>query len=69
MWEGWIKSLVANYTIDGLRFDSAQNVNQAFLPPFEAAAGMYTIGEVFNGDPARVCPYQGYVSGLMNYPA
>jgi len=32
-------------------------------------AGVYLVGEVDNGDPAVVCPYSGYISGLLNYPA
>ncbi|KAK0970451.1 hypothetical protein LTR54_017953 [Friedmanniomyces endolithicus] len=70
MWNSWIAQLVSNYTIDGLRIDSFQQVDQAFWPSFLAAAGdMYTVGEVFNGDPKYMCPYQQYSPGLMNYPA
>jgi len=70
MWETWIAQLIQNYTIDGLRIDSAQEVDQAFWQPFlEAAGGIYGVGEVFNGDPTYVCPYQEYIPGLLNYPA
>ena len=55
--------------VDGLRIDSSSEVDKAFFPPFESAAGVYAVGEVFNGDPAYVCPYQNYVSGVLNYPA
>lgn len=65
----WIKEVVANYSIDGIRLDSALEVNYDFTPSFENASGVYLIGEVFNGDPAVVTPYQQYMSGLMNYPA
>jgi alpha-amylase len=68
VWDSWITALVANYTIDGLRVDSAQQVDQAFFPPFQSAAGVHILGEVFNGDPTYVCPYQDYMSGLLNYP-
>ena len=37
VWTAWIKNLVAKYKIDGLRLDSAQQVDNAFLKPFEAA--------------------------------
>lgn len=67
-WTDWIQDVVANYSIDGIRLDSALQVNFNFTPQFEAAAGMYLIGEVFNGDPDVVTPYQQYMSGLMNYP-
>jgi alpha-amylase len=46
-----------------------QQVNAGFWRPFQAAAGgIHAIGEVFNGDPAYTCPYQGQLSGVMNYP-
>ncbi|KAI9742872.1 MAG: hypothetical protein M1818_003601 [Claussenomyces sp. TS43310] len=68
IFESWVTELVANYTIDGLRIDSAREVDTAFFPPFETAAGVYLIGEVDDGDPNVVCPYQNYMSGVLNYP-
>lgn len=69
VWNSWVSDLVANYSIDGLRIDSAQQVNNDFWPPFQSAAGgIQVLGEVFNGDPNYVCPYQQYMSGLLNYP-
>ncbi len=35
--ETWITNLVSTYSIDGLRVDSAQQVNSAFFPPFQTA--------------------------------
>lgn len=32
------------------------------------AGGIHILGEVFNGDPTYVCPYQEYMSGVLNYP-
>ncbi|KAH9828346.1 Alpha-amylase domain [Teratosphaeria destructans] len=70
MWETWITQLVANYSIDGLRVDSMQQVDSVFWQPWLAAAGdLYAVGEVFNGDPTYTCPYQAYLPGVMNYPA
>lgn len=69
MWETWITQLVANYSIDGLRVDSALEVDPAFFPGFQSAAGVYIVGEVDNGDPDIVCPYQDVMSGVLNYPA
>ncbi|KFY10229.1 hypothetical protein V492_05127 [Pseudogymnoascus sp. VKM F-4246] len=66
----WIAQLVANYTIDGLRIDSAQEVNKEFYPSFQkAAGGMHILGEVFSGDPVTLCSYLEYLTGTMNYPA
>lgn len=37
VWNSWITALVETYSIDGLRVDSAQQVDNAFFPPFETA--------------------------------
>lgn len=65
----WIAELVANYSIDGLRIDAAKHVNNAFLPTFTAAAGVFTFGEVLTGEVPDFCPYQanGYLNGMPNY--
>jgi alpha-amylase len=49
----WIAELVSN-----------------FWPSFQAAAGgIHALGEVYNGDPAYVCPYQTSITGVLNFPA
>jgi alpha-amylase len=68
IWNNWIAQMVSKYKIDGLRIDSAKHQEKSFWPGFEAAAGVYMAGEVLNGDPAYVAPYQSYMSGLLNYP-
>ena len=42
MWQYWIRKLVSKYNIDGLRLDSAQQVDNTFFTPFQAA-GKYHI--------------------------
>lgn len=65
----WIKELVSNYSIDGLRIDAAKHVNDAFLQSFVEAAGVFTFGEVYASDPWQVCKYQGkLVDGLPDFP-
>lgn len=68
IWIDWIQDVVADYNIDGIRLDSAMSLDFNFTPQFEAASGVYILGEVFNGNPNVVTPYQQYMSGLMNYP-
>ncbi|KAI4851886.1 putative alpha-amylase [Aureobasidium sp. EXF-8846] len=68
VWATWIKQLVANYTIDGLRIDSAAEVSKESLQQFESDSGIYAIGEVFNNNADYVCAYQDSLSGVMNYP-
>ncbi|KAH7171371.1 alpha-amylase [Dactylonectria macrodidyma] len=68
IWFNWIQQIVSDYSIDGLRIDSAKHIEKSFHAPFEKAAGVYTIGEVLNGDPAFTFPYQEEVSGVLDYP-
>ncbi|WPH01671.1 Hypothetical protein R9X50_00452200 [Acrodontium crateriforme] len=63
----WISQLVANYSIDGLRLDSALQVETSFWSGFSKAAGVYIVGEVFENDVGFVCGYQNYLDGVMNY--
>lgn len=66
----WIARIVSEYSVDGMRIDSVQQVNDDFWPSFQkASGGMHALGEVYNGDPNYVCPYQKYITGLLNYPA
>lgn len=64
----WIRALVSTYGIDGLRIDTVKHVQKSFWPGFSAAAGVYCVGEVFDGDPAYTCSYQDYLDGVLNYP-
>ncbi|KAH9822861.1 glycoside hydrolase family 13 protein [Teratosphaeria destructans] len=65
----WISELVSNYSIDGIRIDSAMQVSTDFFPSFVSSAGVYAVGEVLNGDPTTLCPYQDVMSGMLNYAA
>jgi alpha-amylase len=70
----WITGLIANYSIDGLRVDTTPYVHPAFWQRFEAAAGVYAVGEVDSGDIAFVSPWQapngddGALAGILSYP-
>ncbi|KAJ5893616.1 hypothetical protein N7495_005307 [Penicillium taxi] len=68
VWYDWVKDLVSNYSIDGLRVDTVKHVQESFWPGYNSAAGVYCIGEVFDGDPSYTCPYQNYIDGVLNYP-
>ena len=39
-----------------------------FWTEYSQSAGVYTVGEVFNGDYSYVAGYQGPMDGLLNYP-
>ncbi|KAL1887106.1 hypothetical protein Sste5346_010437 [Sporothrix stenoceras] len=68
LWYDWVKGLVSNYSIDGLRIDTVKHVQQDFWPGYNDAAGVYCVGEVLDGDPAYTCPYQDVLDGVLNYP-
>ncbi|KAL2851994.1 glycoside hydrolase superfamily [Aspergillus pseudoustus] len=68
MIQEWVKGLVGNYSIDGLRIDATKHMNDAYLNSFSEAAGVFTIGEVYTENTDAVCRYQEFVSGLLNYP-
>jgi alpha-amylase len=69
MFNSWIKELVSNYTIDGLRIDAAKHVNDGFLAPFVAASGVFSMGEVYEGEADAMCRYQsrGLLPSMPNY--
>ncbi|KAL2158581.1 hypothetical protein VTH06DRAFT_4348 [Thermothelomyces fergusii] len=69
IWNDWVTQLVSNYSVDGLRVDSAKHVETSFWTGFSNAAGVYLLGEVFHGDPAYVAPYQDYLDGVLDYPS
>lgn len=64
----WVGSLKEKYDFDGLRVDTVCEVHGDFWGEFSAQAGMYTIGEVFNGDINYVSQYQQYLDGMLSYP-
>jgi alpha-amylase len=73
----WIGSLVSNYSIDGLRIDTVPEVPLDFWREFQDAAGVYAVGEVFNGNVSWVASYQrdpsnpeqvGALDALLSYP-
>lgn len=65
----WVKGLVSNYSIDGLRIDAAKHINDEFLPKFAKAAGVFSIGEVLSGVTEDMCRYQtlSLLQGMPNY--
>ena len=64
----WIKGIVQKYNLDGIRIDTIPEVPKDFWSEYAQAAGVFQMGECFNGDPAYVGPYQGHVDGVFNYP-
>lgn len=64
----WVKGLVGNYSIDGLRIDATKHVDDAYLTSFNKAAGVFTLGEVYSKDTDLMCRYEKFMPGLLNFP-
>ncbi|KAI0544359.1 glycoside hydrolase superfamily [Xylaria curta] len=67
LYQDWIKYLISEYSFDGVRIDTVKHVDKGFWPGFASASGVYTIGEVFDGDVNYLAGYADLMSGLLNY--
>lgn len=67
LYQDWIRSLVRGYDFDGIRIDTVRHVEKDFWPDFVEAAGVYSIGEVFDGNPQFLAGYADLIPGLLNY--
>lgn len=67
LFQDWVGWLVEEYGFDGLRIDTVKHVEKDFWSAFSEAAGVYTIGEVWDGDPAYLSGYADSMDGLLNY--
>lgn len=63
----WVNWLVNEYSFDGVRIDTVKHVQQDFWPNFASAAGVYSIGEVWDGNPTYLVQYAKLLPGLLNY--
>ena len=64
----WISNLISTYNIDGIRIDTIMEVPQWFWDKFRSSAGVFQIGEAFNGDISYVADYQNHLDSVFNYP-
>jgi len=64
----WISNTVQEYGFDGIRLDALRHVSRSFWSEFSQAAGVFTIGEVFDYDIPYLASYQGSVDSLLNFP-
>nr|AOR81607.1 alpha-amylase [Phaffia rhodozyma] len=64
----WIKTLVSDYSIDGLRIDTVKHIRKDFWPGFASSAGVFTMGEILDGSVAYNAPYQDVLDSVLNYP-
>ena len=64
----WIYGLVKTFNFDGIRIFNVPLVPKWFLDEFTKSAGVFSIGEVFNGNPDYVADYQNHLDSVLNYP-
>ena len=55
----WVSDTVSTYGFDGLRVDTTPEVKREFWKEYAEAAGVFTIGEIFNSNVDYVASYQG----------
>lgn len=67
MFHDWVSWLVSEYGFDGLRVDTVKHVEKDFWPGFAEASGVYTVGEVWDGDVNYLAGYDGLLGGLLDY--
>ena len=67
LYQNWIKWLVSEYGFDGIRIDTVKHVEKDFWTGFTQAAGVYAIGEVYDGNPDYLAGYANVMPGLLNY--
>lgn len=66
--KNWIKWLLNESGVDGLRVDTVKHVPKGFLKDFDQAANTFTIGEIYSGDPAYVGDYTRYLDAALDFP-
>lgn len=69
VYAAWIKDLVTNYSIDGIRVDTALEIEPEFWTDggVKDAAGVFLLAEINHSDPETLAPYQQYIDGYMDY--
>ena len=64
----WVKDIINKYNFDGIRIDTIMEVPKWFWDSFKQSAGVFQIGEDFNGDINYVADYQNHLDSVFNYP-
>lgn len=69
IYASWIGDLVANYSVDGIRIDTALEIEPEFWTDggVKEAAGVFLLAEINHSDPDTLAPYQQYIDGYMDY--
>ena len=65
----WVAKVVSDYDIDAIRIDTVKHVRKDFWPDFVKASGVFSIGEVLQGDPQYVKDYTEVMDNVLDYPS
>ena len=57
----WIRDIVQKYNFDGIRIDTIMEVPKWFWDKYRAAAGVFQIGETFDGRAEYFADYQNHL--------
>lgn len=63
----WVKYHIDAYKFDGIRIDTVPHVEKPFWTEYTRSAGVFSIGEILNGNDAYVGDYQNYMDSTLNY--
>ena len=68
--KNWIRSMVREYKFDGIRLDTVPYVKLDYWKEFDAAAGVFSIGEVSTQDLTEMEKYvtSGAMDSTLQYP-
>ena len=64
----WVHDVVLKFDFDGIRIDTVPEVPKSFWKKFTQSAGVFQIGEVFNGNVDYVNSYLDSMDSVINYP-
>jgi len=64
----WIQTIISSNKFDGIRIDTVPEVSKSFWSQYTQAAGVFSVGEVFDGRIDYVSGYQGPVNSVLSYP-
>ncbi|KAG0703434.1 glycoside hydrolase family 13 protein [Suillus ampliporus] len=64
----WIKDVVSNFSVDGLRLSTVKFVSPQFWQDFTREAEVFTIGEVMSNDTNYTSDYTQVMDAVLDYP-
>ena len=62
-----VAQLVQEYSIDGIRLDTARHIPKKHNAQFQESVGIFVTGEVLDADVSYVSGYQGVIDSALNY--